>query len=76
MWWEYVFSLWGMIIVAIVASTLCYAIAEVAKQWRKAREAEINAALKADLIKQGRSADEIERILKVSGSSSAPANAD
>ncbi|HEV3115898.1 MAG TPA: hypothetical protein VGY58_02515 [Gemmataceae bacterium] len=68
---EHIFSLWGMIIVAIVCSMLGGAIAVVAKQWRKAREAEIEASLKAELIKQGRSAEEIDKILRSTGRSSA-----
>jgi hypothetical protein len=65
--WEYVFSLWGMVIIAIVCSTLGAAIATVAKEWRKAREAELEASLKSELLQQGRSPEEIERVLKASG---------
>ena len=68
---EHIFSLWGMIIVAIMCSMLGGAIAVLAKQWRKAREAEIEASLKAELIKQGRSAEEIEKILRSTGRASA-----
>ena len=68
---EHIFSLWGMIIVAIVCSMLGGAIAVLAKQWRKAREAEIEASLKAELIKQGRSAEEIDKILRSTGRVSA-----
>jgi hypothetical protein len=64
--WAYVFSLWGMVIIAIVCSTLGAAIATIAKEWRKAREAELEASLKAELISQGRSPEEIERVLKAS----------
>jgi hypothetical protein len=60
-----------MIIIAIVCSTLGTIVGVIAKQWRKAREAEIEASLKAELIKQGRSADEIERVLKATGKSTA-----
>jgi hypothetical protein len=70
--WTNVFSLWGMIIVVAVTSMLGTAIAVVAKQWRKAREAECEAALKAEMIKQGRSVEEIERVLRAS--QSAPAS--
>jgi hypothetical protein len=62
--WEYVFSLWGMCIVAIVCGTLAGIATAMAKEWRIARVAEIEASLKAELIKQGRSAQEIEQVLK------------
>ena len=60
-------SPFGIPIVAIVCGCLVAVVATVAKQWRKSREAELEAALKADLIKQGRSAEEIEKILRASG---------
>lgn len=59
-------SPYGIPIVAIVCGCLVAVVATVAKQWRKAREAELEAALKADLIKQGRSGEEIEKILRAS----------
>jgi hypothetical protein len=62
---EIVFSPFTIPIVAIIGCTIYGVVAVIAKQWRKAREAEIEAALKADLIKQGRSADEIERVLRM-----------
>ena len=54
---EHIFSLWGMIIVGIICSMLGGVIGVIAKQWRKAREAEMEASLKVELIKQGRSAE-------------------
>ncbi|MBI3410514.1 MAG: hypothetical protein HY040_19415 [Planctomycetes bacterium] len=65
----YLFSVWGMIIVAIVCSMLGGVAAAATKNWRKAREAEIEGALKVELVKQGRSADEIERILNATAGS-------
>jgi hypothetical protein len=73
---ENVFSLWGMIIVAIVCSSLVSLATIFAKQWRKARTAEMEATLKAEMIKQGRSAEEIEKVLKATGNPSAHANED
>jgi hypothetical protein len=67
--WESIFTLWGMVIVAIVCGALTTVIGTVAKEWRKAREAEMEASLKVELIKQGRSPEEIERVLRVSGKS-------
>jgi hypothetical protein len=62
--WTDVFSLWGMIIICVVAGAAASAIIEVAKQWRKARVAEAQAVLKLELTKQGRTADEIDQILR------------
>lgn len=39
----------------------------IAGVWYHWRKTEIEASLKAEMIKQGRSAEEIERILKASG---------
>jgi hypothetical protein len=64
---EHIFSLWGFVTIAVVCGMLGTAISVIAKQWRKAREAEIEASLKAELIKQGRSAEEIEKVLRASG---------
>src|ERR1051326_1096741 len=74
--WTEVFTLWGMIIVGIVCASLASIIGVVAKQWRKARVAEVEASLKAEMIKQGRSAEEIEQILKASGQPAAPVGED
>lgn len=60
-------SPFGIPIVAIVCFSLVGIVSAVAKQWRKAREAELEASLKSELIAQGRSAEEIEHILKASG---------
>ncbi len=72
---EYIFSLWGMIIVAVVCTTLGSVVGVVAKQWRKARESEMEASLKAEMIKQGRSAEEIERVLRATGKGTENADA-
>jgi|SRR5215471_5723880 len=53
----FMFAVMG--VVAIVAT-----IAGVWYHWRKS---EIEASLKAEMVKQGRSAEEIERILKATG---------
>jgi hypothetical protein len=45
------------------APTLWFIADTVAKNWRKVRIAEQNAALKRDLIAQGYTADEIVRVL-------------
>lgn len=74
--WDYLFSVWGMLIVGIVAFTLYGVVEVIARNWRKACEAEIEGALKAEMIKQGRSADEIERILQASGKGRQPVQAD
>jgi len=58
-----VFGSWAM--VAIVAL--------LARQWRRVRQAEIDAALKHKMLDQGMSADEIVRVLRAS---SAPETAE
>ncbi len=50
-------------IVAILSTFLFLIVYAIASNWRKARIAEIDAALKRDLIGQGRSAEEIDRII-------------
>ncbi len=51
-------------IIAIVCGTASASIMVCMKQWRKTRIAEMEATLKLEMIKQGRSADEIERVLR------------
>ena len=72
--WEHLFSLWGAITVIAVAGGTGSIATTVAKQWRKAREAEIEANLEAEMVRQGRSAEEIERILRASSSPGRPAD--
>jgi len=47
-----------------ISACLCVAIVGVAAHWRKVRQAEIDAALKQEMIQRGMSADEITRILQ------------
>jgi hypothetical protein len=47
-----------------VAVALCAAAFGIAVQWRKARQAEVEAALKQEMIQRGMSADEITRVLQ------------
>jgi hypothetical protein len=65
-------SPFGIPIVAIVCGCTVAMVATVAKQWRKAREAELEASLKAEMIKQGRSPEEIAKILRLSSKAHAP----
>jgi hypothetical protein len=74
--WDHVFSVWGMLIVGILSMALWGICDTIARNWRRACEAEIAGALKAEMIKQGRSADEIARILKSSSGDRAPAAAE
>src|SRR5438309_7374050 len=53
-------------IMGIVCGTLSVATMFGIRQWRKTRVAEMEATLKLEMIKQGRSADEIERVLRAS----------
>jgi hypothetical protein len=51
-------------VVAIVCGCLFGLVSALATQWRKARQKEAEVALKMEMIKQGKSADEIERVLR------------
>jgi Tfp pilus assembly protein PilN len=51
-----------------VGGPLIAITAIVSEQWRKARQRQLDHELKAELIAQGRSADEIERILSATSS--------
>lgn len=68
---DHLFSVWGWLIIGVVGLTLVAVAEIVAKAWRKARVAELDASLKAEMIRQGRSAEEIERILKAGGPAAA-----
>jgi hypothetical protein len=50
-------------IFGVVGCTLIATVIGVAKQWRRVRIAEIDAALKHEMIQRGMSADEMERVL-------------
>lgn len=68
---EHLFSVWGMLIVGTVCLALVAIADNVAKAWRRARADELDASLKGEMIRQGRSAEEIERILKAGGPAAA-----
>jgi hypothetical protein len=55
-------------IVAIVGGILWGIVSSLAMAWTKIRKAELQATLKRELIAQGRSADEVERILAAGSS--------
>jgi hypothetical protein len=67
---DQVFTLWGFLTIGAVCLAVAAVADTVAKSWRKARVAELDASLKAEMIKQGRSSDEIERILRAGSKSS------
>jgi hypothetical protein len=49
-------------------AALCISVAaySIAVEWRKVRQAQMEADLKREMIQKGLSADEIERLLKAS----------
>jgi hypothetical protein len=47
-----------------IAVCICIAIAVIAVQWRKMRQAEVDAALKQEMIQRGMSANEIATVLQ------------
>jgi hypothetical protein len=57
----------GAITVGVVGVFVCIDLiavgCTVAVQWRKARQAELEASLKAEMLQQGKSADEIVKVL-------------
>ncbi len=58
-------------VIAIVCGCTVGAIAIIGGFWYAWRKADMEAALKLELIKQGRSIEEIERVLKATGSTDA-----
>src|SRR5436309_3231413 len=57
---------------AVVAGVVTLGVF-IARYWTKVRRAEIDAALKHDMLQRGMGADEIERVLRASQSPAAPA---
>jgi hypothetical protein len=53
-------------IIMAICGTLFGIIAFVANQWRKVRQAEVEGALKQDMLQRGLSVDEIERVIQTS----------
>jgi len=51
-------------IIGTIAVCICVAIVIIAVQWRKMRQAEIDAALKQEMIQRGMSANEIATVLE------------
>ncbi len=70
-WFQWLWSPFSIPIAAILGGVLYGIVSTLAVNWRKAREAEVEASLKAELIKQGRSAEEIERVLRASARTTA-----
>jgi hypothetical protein len=46
---------------------ICWAVTQIAAEWRKARQTECLAALKQEMVQRGMSADEIVRVLQAGG---------
>ena len=55
-------------LVIILGMTIYYVTYTIAKQWRLARQAEIEASLKAEMIRQGKSLQEMAQVLQLSRS--------
>jgi hypothetical protein len=55
-----VFAIIGIPGVAII----CWAVTQVAAEWRKARQAECETALKQEMVQRGMSAEEIVLVLQ------------
>jgi hypothetical protein len=52
--------------IVFASITLYCVVSTVAVQWRKVRQAEIDAALKHEMIQRGMSADDIQKVLEAS----------
>ena len=53
-------------LVAIVTGALIAITAIISGQWRRIRQAEIDAALKQEMLNRGMPAEEIERVVRAS----------
>jgi hypothetical protein len=53
-------------VLAIAGGIVISLVSIISTQWRKARQAELETALKQDMLSRGFSAEEIERVLKSS----------
>ncbi len=70
--WEFLQRLDGGAVIWLVialGATVYYVTHTLAKQWRLVRQTEIEATLKAEMIKQGKSLDEIAQVLRLSQTS-------
>jgi hypothetical protein len=64
----------GAVSLGVVGVFLCIAViavgCTVAVQWRKARQAELETALKTEMLQQGKSPDEIVKVLRATATAS------
>ncbi len=56
-------GMWSALALIVVGGAICSAVTSIAIQWRKARQAEVEAGLKAQMVERGMSAEEIERVI-------------
>ena len=57
------------ILLGCTAAVLIVGVSSVAKAWCRVRSVEAETALKQDMIARGMNADEIERVIRVNGTS-------
>lgn len=75
--WDFLSQVDIMVPLIVVVTVLVISVtAIVAHHWRRAREAEYDAALKKMMLEQGKSAEEIERVIRVRGGMSEEADED
>ena len=70
--WEFLQKLDGGAVIWIfiaVGATVYYVTHTLARQWRLVRQTEIEATLKAEMIRQGKSLEEIAQVLRLSPTS-------
>jgi hypothetical protein len=58
-------------IIALIGGTVIAVVAILMHQWRAGRQAEMDSALKQDMLQRGMSVDEIERVIVASASAEA-----
>jgi hypothetical protein len=56
-------------LVVILGMTIYYVTHTIARQWRLVRQTEIEASLKAEMVKQGKSLEEMAQVLQLSPTS-------
>ena len=60
------------VVLGLVGGTLAAVAAIVAPHWKQVRQRETEAALKADLLRAGFTADEIERVVRATAGKRPP----
>jgi hypothetical protein len=60
------------VFIIFASLTITSVVSTLAVQWRKVRQAEMEAALKQEMIQRGMSADDIQKVMEASAHRSRP----